>query len=57
MRVGIAGPVEELAAMCPGSFIPEWSPTGQWIAFFDADRQTILASPDGKTTRSLAARA
>jgi hypothetical protein len=33
--------------------MPEWSPTGEWIASLDAGCQTILVSPDGKTTRSL----
>jgi Tol biopolymer transport system component len=53
VRLGSAGPVEEIAAMCLGPFMPEWSPTGEWIAFLGAGCQTILVSPDGKTTRSL----
>jgi len=33
--------------------MPEWSPTGEWIASFDTGCQTMLVSPDGKTTRPL----
>ena len=53
VRLGSAGPVEEIAAVCPGNFMPEWSPTGEWIASSDAGCQTSLVSPDGKTTRPL----
>ena len=53
VRVGSAGPVEEVAASCLNNIMPEWSPTGEWIASSDAGCQTILVSPDGKTTRSL----
>ena len=53
VRVGSAGPVEEIAAICMGNVMPEWSPTGEWIAFLGAGCQTMLVSPDGKTTRPL----
>jgi Tol biopolymer transport system component len=53
VRLGSAGPVEEIAAGCMGNVMPEWSPTGEWIAFLGAGCQTILVSPDGKTTRPL----
>ena len=33
-------------------FLPDWSPTGEWITYHD-DRGAELISPDGKTGKSL----
>jgi hypothetical protein len=33
------------------SFIPNWSPDGQWVSF--RQDQWMLISPDGKTTRTI----
>jgi len=45
VRVGSAGPVEEIAATCQVRTMPEWSPTGEWIASVDAGCGTMLVSP------------
>jgi len=35
-----------------GNYLPDWSPTGEWISFND-DSGWNLVSPDGKSTRAL----
>ena len=35
------------------TFVPSWSPTGQWIAYDDANEVWQLISPDGKQHRTL----
>jgi Tol biopolymer transport system component/tRNA A-37 threonylcarbamoyl transferase component Bud32 len=50
---GEATPV--LARANPGNNLPQWSPDGQWIKFFDhaGGGGWTLISPDGKTVRAL----
>ena len=35
-----------------GLYIPDWSPTGEWITYRDKDGWWLI-SPDGKTSKSL----
>jgi eukaryotic-like serine/threonine-protein kinase len=35
------------------SFLPEWSPDGQWIKFMDGHGNWTLMSPDGKTKQEI----
>ena len=48
---GQAAPVE-LRSKLSGPYLPDWSPTGEWISFHD-DSGWNLISPDGKSTRAL----
>jgi Tol biopolymer transport system component len=48
---GQATPME-LRSEISVSFLPDWSPTGEWISFRD-DSGWNLVSPDGKSSRAL----
>jgi eukaryotic-like serine/threonine-protein kinase len=46
---------DALQGVIAGDAVPVWSPTGEWILYFDSDRGMKLISPDGKMTRYLSA--
>ena len=48
---GQATPVELVSKA--GSFLPDWSPTGEWIVYSSASGTWALISPDGKARRDL----
>lgn len=51
IQVGSADPPTNLMEVSP-AVIPEWSPTGEWIAAA-ADSQVHLVAPDGRTRRAI----
>jgi hypothetical protein len=42
----------ELTTKIDGRYLPDWSPTGEWITYRDKNGWWLI-SPDGKTSRSL----
>ena len=46
-------PVEILRKTITGLRLPEWSPDGKWIKYFDAKQGWNLVSPDGKVEQVL----
>jgi len=52
VRIGGNEIPQKLAETC-GAPMPEWSPTGEWIAYWDPSCQLSLVSPDGKEKRGI----
>lgn len=54
MTVRTSGEVAPVAPRTKVGGVPEWSPDGQWISFFDSTDNNgwSLISPDGKTVKS-----
>jgi hypothetical protein len=54
VKVGAFQPPIDLIGNATLGVLPEWSPTGEWIACAVRDKPGItLVSPDGKNTRTL----